>query len=86
YVLHQDGRHLEALEMLSAACQQFRIYDGAVPADVYEHLGMVREALGDKAKALREYQQALDAGTRPGGRLPAKTGSRIRAAMERLRP
>lgn len=86
YVLHQDGRHQQALEMLSAACQQFRINDGDCPADVYEHLGMVREALGDKVKALRDYQQALDVGTRPGARLSPRAGSRIRAAIERLRP
>jgi len=83
YVLYKNGCHQEAIELLSAAYQQFQFSDGAVPADVYEHLAMVREALGDKDKARRAYQEALEVGA---GQLSPKTDLRIRTAMGRLSP
>jgi len=83
YVLHKNGRHQEAIELLSAACQQFQIGSGTVPADVYDHLAMAQEALGDKVKARGTYQQALEAGA---GQLSPKSESRIKSAIGRLSP
>jgi len=83
YVLYKNGRHQEAMELLLAARQQFQIGDSPIPSDVYEHLAMVREALGNKEKARQAYQQALEAGE---GRLSSQTESRIKSAMGRLSP
>jgi tetratricopeptide (TPR) repeat protein len=81
YVLYRHGRYQEAMELLSAACQQFQIDDLTVPPDVYEHLGMVREAVGEKKEARQAFQQALEVGA---GRLSPRAESNIKAALGRL--
>jgi tetratricopeptide (TPR) repeat protein len=83
YVLYKHGRYQEAMEILSAACQQSQIEDLAESADVYEHLGMVREALGDRQRARQAYQRALEVGA---GRLSSKAESNVKAALGRLAP
>lgn len=80
YVLHKNGRHAEAAETLAAAIQQYEV-QGAVPAEVYEHLGMVQEALGQHPAAQSAYRRALDAG---GEALPEAVRQRIDAAIRRL--
>ncbi|MEN6337355.1 MAG: tetratricopeptide repeat protein [Phycisphaerales bacterium] len=80
YVLYKNGRHAEAAEALAAAIQQYEA-DGAVPADVYEHLGMVNEALGQKDKARAAYRRALQAA---GDGAPDGVKQRINAAIQRL--
>ena len=47
YVLHKNGKHPEAAERLAAAVQQYEQNKVDAPPEVYEHLGMVKEALGD---------------------------------------
>ncbi len=81
YVLYRHGRYQEAMELLSAACQQFQLDDLTVPPDVYEHLGMIREAMGEKEKARQAFQQALEGGA---GRLSPRMESNIKAALDRL--
>lgn len=49
YVLYKNGRHAEAAEALAAAIQQYEA-GGAVPVDVYEHLGMVDERWARRAR------------------------------------
>ncbi|RPJ39416.1 MAG: hypothetical protein EHM35_02430, partial [Planctomycetaceae bacterium] len=51
FVLHKNGRNAEAVQSLTAAIQQYEV-QGTAPPEVYEHLGMVHEALGDGKKAL----------------------------------
>ena len=89
YVLHKNGRNLEAAKSLQAALQQYESQQVRIPADVYEHLGMVKEKLGAKAEALAAYKQALQIvpGETPLGgavKLPKATEQRIKSAIERL--
>jgi tetratricopeptide (TPR) repeat protein len=81
YVLHKNGRHPEAAERLAAAVQQYEQNKVDAPPDVYEHLGMVKEALGDKVAALTEYSRALEIGA---SRLTDKDKERINKAIERV--
>jgi tetratricopeptide (TPR) repeat protein len=80
YVLYKNGRYAEAVEAMTAAIQQYEI-SGTASAEVYEHLGMIQEALEQKAKALAAYRRALEAG---GDSTPAAVQQRIRSAIQRL--
>lgn len=79
-VLHKAGKNSEAAESLTAAIQQYA-FAGGPPAEVYEHLGMVREALGDKSQAVAAYKRALEIGA---GSLSDVAKERIKSAIERL--
>jgi tetratricopeptide (TPR) repeat protein len=80
YVLYRNGRNTDALASLAAAVQQYEA-EGTSSAEVYEHLGLVHEALGDKPKALAAYRQALEAGA---GTMPKLMKDRIDSAIARL--
>ena len=81
YVLHKNDRNLEAAESLQSALQQYESLKVRIPAEVYEHIGMVNEELGAKDKALAAYKQALQIGA---DNLPKTTEQRITSAIERL--
>jgi len=81
YVLYKNGKFTEAAEFLQASLQQYERSEISAPADVYEHLGMIKEGLGTKAEALAAYEQALETGA---DELPKTTEQRIRKAIERL--
>ena len=51
------------------------------PADVYDHLGMIKEKLNLTAEAIDAYKQAMTVGAEE---LPEKTRERIEQAIERL--
>ncbi len=80
YVLYKNGRNAEAAESLAAAIQQYEV-EGAAPAEVYEHLGLVNEALGERGKARAAYRRALEVG---GNAMPNAARERLSAAIERL--
>jgi len=80
FVLYKNGRNAEAVQSLTAAIQQYEV-QGTAPPDVYEHLGMVHEALGDGKKALAAYRQALEVGS---GTMPKMMKDRIDSAIGRL--
>ena len=81
YVLYKNGKYAQAEESLEAAIQQFELSKTSVPSEVYEHLGMTKEKLGNNAQALNAYKQALEAG---GDKLPQDITDRIKSAVERL--
>jgi len=81
YALHKNGKDLEAAESLQAALQQYESRQVPVPAEVYEHIGMVNEKLGEKGEAIAAYKQALQIGA---DNLPKTTEQRILLAIERL--
>ena len=81
YVLHKNGKNPEADEFLAAALQQYEQSAIDAPPEVYEHLGMIREALGEKDNALDAYKKTLELG---GDRLSEKRKERINKAIERL--
>ncbi|MHC4205596.1 MAG: tetratricopeptide repeat protein [Planctomycetota bacterium] len=83
YVLLKNGKKQKAAEFLAAALQHFEQDKIAVPAEVYEHKGMIQEELGAKSEALSAYKQALEAG---GEKLSQKVRQRIENAVGRVSP
>lgn len=81
YVLYKNGRYSEAAETLQAALQQYEQQSISAPAEVYEHLGMIKEKLGARAEALAAYKQALKVGA---DKLSQTVKERISSAIERL--
>ncbi|MCK4829281.1 tetratricopeptide repeat protein, partial [bacterium] len=81
YVLYKNGKLSEADETLQAALQQFQSEGTAPPFEVYEHLGMIKEALGDSIQAIDAYSQALEIG---GDGLSESVRQRLKTAVERL--
>jgi tetratricopeptide (TPR) repeat protein len=81
YVLYKNGDFSKAAELLTAAVQQFQQDAMAATPQVLEHLGMVKEKLGEKDQALIAYKQALMAGA---NKLPKEVKQRIEAAIGRL--
>jgi tetratricopeptide (TPR) repeat protein len=53
YVLHKNGRNSEAAEFLQAALQQYEQNNIPVPAEVYEHLDLIKEELGNSSQLRR---------------------------------
>ena len=83
YVLYKNGKYSEAAKNLAAALQQYQQNDILVPAEVYEHKGMIKEELGAKNETLAAYKQALEVGA---DSLSQKAKQRINKAIERLSP
>lgn len=81
YVLYKNGRYSEAAESMQAALQQYEQQSISAPAEVYEHLGMIKEKLGARAEALAAYRQALKVGENI---LPQTAKERMNSAIERL--
>jgi tetratricopeptide (TPR) repeat protein len=81
YVLHKRGDNSRANEFVAASLQQYQQNNVLVPAVVYEHKGLITEALGAKNEALAAYQQALQASE---DELSQKARQRINKAIERL--
>jgi len=82
-VLHKEGDNSQAIEFVAASLQQYKQNNVLVPAEVYEHKGLIKEALGAKNEAIVAYRQALDAGEEG---LSQKARQRINKAIERLLP
>jgi len=59
FVLHRKGNDAAAVRFITAAIQQYEMAQTA-SATVYEHLGMIKEGLGDKTGALAAYRHALE--------------------------
>jgi len=81
YVLYKNGQSSKAAELLTAALQQYQQDAVVAPPEVWEHLGMVKEELGEKAHALDAYKRALQIGA---DKLPESVRQRITSAIERL--
>jgi len=81
YVLYKNGRYAEADEFLQAALQQYEQNRISMPPEVFEHLGMIKEELGEMAQALEAYERALETGA---DKLPLPVVERIESAVERL--
>ena len=66
---------------MRAALQQYEAQRISVPAEVYEHIGMVNEKLGSRTEALSAYEQALEINNASGSK---EVGNRIKAAIEKM--
>ncbi|MEN6578778.1 MAG: tetratricopeptide repeat protein [Phycisphaerales bacterium] len=80
YILHKSGKNAEAADIFAAAIQQYEV-EGTASVEVYEHLGMVNEALGQQDKARDAYRRAREVG---GDAAPDAAKQRIDAAIQRL--
>ena len=80
YLLYRSGQPAQAASSLAAAVLKYEAR-GKAPVDVYEHLGLVNEALGERGKALDAYRRALEAG---GTAMSEAARQRINAAVARL--
>jgi len=95
FVLYKYGKRLEtegnvsdakqkyskALELLQASVQQYESKETPVPAEVYEHLGMLQEVMDEKYQAINSYNQALQSGKESMSEMVKK---RLEQAVERL--
>jgi tetratricopeptide (TPR) repeat protein len=81
YVLYKNGKLSQAAETAAAALQQYEQSGILAPAEVYKHLGMIKEKLGAKHQALDAYKQTLEVGA---DKLPKKAREEITKAIERL--
>jgi len=80
YVLYKNGRYNEAAQAITAAVQQHEL-QGTASAEAYEHLGLIKEAQGEKQSALAAYRRALELGDET---LSDAAKERIALAVERL--
>ncbi len=83
YVLLKSGNVSEADRFLTEAFQRFEQNGIPVPAEVYEHKGMIKEQLGEKQKARAAYEEALSVGENT---LSEKAKERIKRAVARISP
>ena len=83
YVLLKNGKKEQAAEFLAAALQHYEQDKILIPAEVYEHKGMIKEELGAKSEALDAYKKALEVGA---DRLSQKARQRIENAIRRISP
>jgi Flp pilus assembly protein TadD len=81
YVLYYNSRFDEAAERARAALQLYEAQEATVPAEVYQHLGMIMDALGNKDEALAAYQKALELGV---DSLSDKSKEQIKEAVKKL--
>jgi tetratricopeptide (TPR) repeat protein len=81
YVLYKNEKYEEAAQHVQASRQLFEQNNIPVPWDVFEHLGMIKEKLEERAEAADAYRQALKIG---GDNLPDSTKQRLNSAIERL--
>ncbi len=81
YALCKVGDYAKAEEMLQMAIQIFERESTAIPWDVYKHLGMAQEGLGQKAGAAGSYRQAMEVA---GRGISEKNKEELMEAMERV--
>jgi tetratricopeptide (TPR) repeat protein len=80
YILYKNDKLSEAAEFIQSALQRYEQSKVSAPAEVYEHLGMIKEGLGLVDEAIAAYKQALE--VKEG--LTEVTAERINAAIEHL--
>jgi tetratricopeptide (TPR) repeat protein len=83
YVLLKNGNVSEAAKYLTAALQHFEQDRIPVPAEIFEHKGMIKEQLGAKQEARAAYEEALNVGEHS---LSEKAKQRIERAVARISP
>jgi len=79
FTLHKNGSDSEANQYIQASIQQYEQNATAVPVEVYEHSGMIKESLGINSEALSAYRDALKSQGLTGA-----VEKRIKAAIDRL--
>jgi tetratricopeptide (TPR) repeat protein len=81
YTLCKNGKYEKAGEIINSALQRFEGKEMFAPAEMYEHLGMIKEGLSAKDQAVEAYEQALKVGA---DQLSKETKERISNAIKSL--
>ncbi|MDD5134582.1 MAG: tetratricopeptide repeat protein, partial [Phycisphaerae bacterium] len=81
YVLLKNENAQKADEILQRALQQFEQNKISAPTEVYEHVGMAKERLGQDAEALTAYKMALELADE---NVSKDVKDRISASIEKL--
>ena len=81
YVLLKNGKAEQADEFLQRALQQYEQNKINAPIEVYEHIGWVKEKLGQDAEALQAYKRAMEFA---GEDVSQEVKNRISAEIERV--
>ena len=82
YVLYKNDQLVRAAEFIQASLQQYEQSELSVPAEIYKHLGMIKEKLGERAEAIDAYEQAVKTGA---DELSKADKEQITSAIERLK-
>ncbi|MHC4882121.1 MAG: tetratricopeptide repeat protein [Planctomycetota bacterium] len=80
YAQCKTGQYKQAEQNLIRAAQIYEESNQPVPWDLYEHLGMAKEGLGNTSEAIEMYQKALDA----SDQIPEKETQELQQAIQRL--
>lgn len=82
YAMIRNEQYDDAIQYLQRAIQVFDIDENQqAPWDLYYHLGMAQEGLGDRALAAQSYQRALDEG---GNSISAVNRKSVEDAIKRI--
>ena len=81
YVLLKNGKAKEAVEFIQRSLQLYEEGKINAPAEVYEHIAMAKEELGQDSDAVEAYKSALKFIGEDGSK---EIKARISAAIERL--
>ena len=60
YVLYKNGNYQKAAEMLRSCVQQMDMGNRKISWELYRHLGMANEKIGEKQQALEAYNKAME--------------------------
>ncbi|MCX5632486.1 MAG: tetratricopeptide repeat protein [Phycisphaerae bacterium] len=83
YVLLKNGKLEQADEFLQRSVQQFEQNKMNAPIEVYEHIGLTKEKLGQNAEALKAYKRAMELAGKDASK---EVKDRISAGIERVSP
>jgi Tfp pilus assembly protein PilF len=81
YVLLKNDKAQQADEIMQRALQQYEQNKINAPIEIYEHIGWVKEKLGQDAEALKAYNQAIKFA---GENVTQEVKDRISAEIERV--
>ncbi len=81
YTQYKNGRSESARENLLRALQLYEASREPVPWDVYNHLGLVHESLGETAQAIDNFRKALETASD----VPEKERKRIEERIDILK-
>lgn len=81
YTLCKNGKYEKAEELLQMAIQIFERNSQEIPWDLYNHLGMAQEGLGNNGASAASYRQALDIA---GQNISEKDSDKLKNAIERV--
>ncbi|MEN6385955.1 MAG: tetratricopeptide repeat protein [Phycisphaerales bacterium] len=81
FVLFKNEKYKEADEYINRSIQQYEQNKMNAPIEVYEHMALIKEKLGENDKALDAYKRALEFS---GTDASPDVKNRITASIERL--